>query len=95
MAGWAVERIHNLGNGKILLPLQSVSGVIALARPVQPKEAGQPVRTDLALQHFEGIALELLVGHVFDRRHIGGHNDKGPEGEAPWAGIVLAYERSG
>ena len=95
LAGWGVERSDDLGHAKILLPLQSVSGVIAPARPVQPKEAGQPVRTDLALQHFEGIALELLVGHVFDRRHFGGHNSEGPEGGTPWARIVLAYERSG
>src|ERR1022692_488189 len=26
---------------------------------------------------------------------LGGHNDEGPEGETPWARIVLAYERSG
>src|ERR1035437_8402920 len=69
MASGAVQRRHDLGHAKILLRLQSVSGVIAPARPVQPKEAGQPVRTDFALQHFEGIALELIVGHVFDGRH--------------------------
>ena len=66
---WAFQRSHNLGNAKILLPVHSISGIISAARPVQPEEARQPVRTKFSLQHFEGVTLELLIGHVFDRGH--------------------------
>src|ERR1017187_10560969 len=53
----------------MLLPLHSVSGVISLTGPVETEEAGKSVRTEFSLQHFEGITLELLIGHLLDRRH--------------------------
>src|ERR1035441_2956627 len=66
---WAVQRSYDLGNAKILLPLYAITGIVSLARAVEPEEAGQPVRTKFSLQHFQGITLELLIVHVFDRRH--------------------------
>ena len=62
---WAVQRSYDLGNAKILLPLYAITGIVSLARAVEPEEAGQPVRTKFSLQHFQGITLELLIGHVF------------------------------
>src|SRR6266568_1860679 len=53
----------------MLLPLHSVSGVISLTGPVETEEAGKSVRTEFTLQHFEGITIELLIGHLLDRRH--------------------------
>jgi hypothetical protein len=32
-------------------------------------EESQPVRAKLSLQHFQGVALELFIGHLFDRCH--------------------------
>src|SRR6266481_1517610 len=69
LAMWAVQGSRDFVNGKIPLPLLSIARIIALARPVEPEEAGQPVRTEFSLQDFQGIALELLIGHLFDRRH--------------------------
>jgi hypothetical protein len=43
------------------LPLDSIQGIVPLARPVEPEEASQPVRAKFSLQYFQGIAFELLV----------------------------------
>ena len=69
LATWAVQRSHDLGNGKIFLPLRPITGIISFARSVEPEEARQAVRTKLSVLHFQRITLELLVGHVLDGRH--------------------------
>jgi hypothetical protein len=69
LAKWAIQRSHNLSDAKIFLPLHSLSGIVPLARPIEPEEACQPIPTKLSQQHFQSIALELFIGHLFDRRH--------------------------
>ena len=66
LAAQSAKGSRDISHTKILLPLHSIQCVIALAGTVKPEEASQPVRAQLSLQHFQGIALELFIGHLFD-----------------------------
>lgn len=61
----AFQAGKNLFDAKSLQPFVPFARVVAIARPVQPKETRKAVYAQFPPQHVESVTFELFVGKLF------------------------------
>jgi len=62
--GMLIKRSNYFFDREIVLPTHPIQSIVTFACPVQTEETSQAVDTELSLQDFQRMSLELFVGHL-------------------------------